>query len=103
MSKEIIEKIRSAEDQAAAIRRDAEEKAREKKIAAEAEAERIVAAARESGEDRLKKIATEHGIKTGKAAEDGRRDGAYESARQTAEALDNLEAAVAYVIGGLTE
>lgn len=101
MSKEIIEKIKSAEENAAAMQREAEVKAAELLESARAEAERIIAEAKENGEERLASANAEQRQNTVRAAEEGRKAGAYEAARATAEANDNFEAAVSYIIGGI--
>ena len=101
MSKEIVEKIKAAEAEAAGIRADAEAKAQKIRADAEAEAENAVAAEREKGEALIASVRAEQDGLTRKAAEDGKRSGAYESARETSDALQNLGAAVDYIIGGL--
>ena len=101
MSKEIVNKIKAAEQEAARIRAEAETAAREIKAAAEADAERRVEAEREKGEAALAAVKAEQGELARRAVEDGRKAGAYESARETSVALDNLPAAVDYIIGGL--
>ena len=101
MSKEIVERIKAAETEAASIRADAEIAARDIRLGAEAEAERAVNAEREKGEAMLAAVKAEQIELSGRAAEDGKKAGAYESARETSEALENLGMAVDYIIGGL--
>jgi len=103
VSKEIIEKIRKAEAEADEIRRSAAQKADELRAKAEAEAAGILAEARAAGEAKLGESRREQDAAAVRAAEEGKKVGAYEAARATAEASDNFEAAVSRIIGGLTE
>ena len=103
MSKEIIERIKQTEENAAAAVRSAQERARDIREEAKSKADAIVREARESGEAEMAKVTSEGEEHKNTALEDARRTGTYESAESKAFARVNFDKAVQFVLGRLTE
>ena len=101
MSKEVIERIKTAEKKASASVRAAEEEARRIVEEAKAAADASVREAREAGEDNYAKSRNEGEAARETAVVEARREGAYAAAQMKALARVHFDEAVDFVIGRL--